>query len=219
MFTLQKFPHFHQTLSHTLLTIHPDQKILLMYFFPNWQQVQTIQGLPWWLSGEESACQEGYVGSIPGVGRTLGKGNGNPLTPVFLPEKSHGQRSLVGYSPWGHKTVRHNTATKQQQPNPLKGTILHSFIHSFIQKAFTECLLCTSARHQTGQARLLPSIGSEHSDGIKEMQAGETGRKAPLPFCCWMAFQYLPGSVMPITNCRGFYKQPLPLDSGKKENL
>ena len=24
-------------------------------------------------------------------------------TPVFLPEKSHGQRSLVAYSPWGHK--------------------------------------------------------------------------------------------------------------------
>ena len=25
------------------------------------------------------------------------------LTPVFLPEESHGQRSLVGYSPWSHK--------------------------------------------------------------------------------------------------------------------
>ena len=24
-------------------------------------------------------------------------------TPVFLPGKSHGQRSLVGYSPWGCK--------------------------------------------------------------------------------------------------------------------
>ena len=24
-------------------------------------------------------------------------------TPVFLPGKSHGQRGLVGYSPWGHK--------------------------------------------------------------------------------------------------------------------
>ena len=24
-------------------------------------------------------------------------------TPVFLPRKFHGQRSLVGYSPWGHK--------------------------------------------------------------------------------------------------------------------
>jgi len=44
----------------------------------------------------------GDPGSIPGSGGSLGKGNGN-LTPVFLPGKSHGQRSLVGYSPWGHK--------------------------------------------------------------------------------------------------------------------
>ena len=33
-------------------------------------------------------------------------------TPVFLPGKSHGQRSLVGYSPWGHKRVGHNWATE-----------------------------------------------------------------------------------------------------------
>ena len=26
-------------------------------------------------------------------------------TPVFLPGESHGQRSLVGYSPWGHKEL------------------------------------------------------------------------------------------------------------------
>ena len=25
-------------------------------------------------------------------------------TPVFLPGKSHGQRSLAGYSPWGYKS-------------------------------------------------------------------------------------------------------------------
>ena len=25
-------------------------------------------------------------------------------TPIFLPGKSHGQRSLVGYSPWGHES-------------------------------------------------------------------------------------------------------------------
>ena len=36
-------------------------------------------------------------------------------TPVFFPGKSHGQRSLVAYSPWGHKRVRHNLTTKQQQ--------------------------------------------------------------------------------------------------------
>ena len=33
--------------------------------------------------------------------------------PVFLPGKSHGQRSLASYSPQGHKSVGHNLATKQ----------------------------------------------------------------------------------------------------------
>ena len=39
------------------------------------------------------------VGSIPELGRSPG---GIP-TPVSLPGKSHGQRSLVGYCPWSHK--------------------------------------------------------------------------------------------------------------------
>ena len=43
----------------------------------------------------------GDLSLIPGLGRSPGKGNGNPLTLVFLPGKAHGQRSLVGYSPWG----------------------------------------------------------------------------------------------------------------------
>ena len=30
----------------------------------------------------------------------------------ILAGKSHGQRSLVGYSPWGHKRVRHDFATE-----------------------------------------------------------------------------------------------------------
>ena len=42
------------------------------------------------------------VSSIPGSGRSLGEGNG---TPVFLPGKPHGQKSLVDYSPWGHKKI------------------------------------------------------------------------------------------------------------------
>ena len=43
---------------------------------------------------------EGDTGSIPGSGRSPGVGNGNPTLPV-LPGESHGQRSLVGCSPWG----------------------------------------------------------------------------------------------------------------------
>ena len=43
----------------------------------------------------------GDVGSITGLRRSPGKGNGD--TPVFLPEKSHRPRILEGYSPWGCK--------------------------------------------------------------------------------------------------------------------
>ena len=42
------------------------------------------------------------VGSIPGLGRSPGGGHGNPLQ-HFLPGESHGQRSLAGCSPRGHK--------------------------------------------------------------------------------------------------------------------
>ena len=34
--------------------------------------------------------------------------------PVFWPGKSYGQKSLVSYSPWGHKRVGHDLATKQE---------------------------------------------------------------------------------------------------------
>ena len=60
---------------------------------------------PQWLSSKESACDagiEGGMGLIPGSERSLGGGAWKP-TPVFLPGESHGRRSLVGYSPQGHK--------------------------------------------------------------------------------------------------------------------
>ena len=44
------------------------------------------------------------VGSIPGSGRFPWRRAWQP-TPVFLPGEAHGQRSLVGYSPWGHKEL------------------------------------------------------------------------------------------------------------------
>ena len=42
------------------------------------------------------------MGSIPVSERSPGGGKWQP-TPVFLPGESHGQRSLVGYNPKGHK--------------------------------------------------------------------------------------------------------------------
>ena len=57
----------------------------------------------------------GNVGSIPGSRRSPGEGKWQP-TAVFLPGKSHGQRSLMGYTPWSRKesdmTERLSTHTK-----------------------------------------------------------------------------------------------------------
>ena len=52
-------------------------------------------------------------GLSPKVGKIPWRRKWQP-TPVFWPGKSHGQRSLVGYSLWDCKRVRHNLATKQQ---------------------------------------------------------------------------------------------------------
>ena len=68
------------------------------------------------LGGSEPTYSVGDLGSIPGLRRFPGGGHGNPLQYSCL-ENPHGQRSLVGYSPWGRKeldtterliTVQHN---------------------------------------------------------------------------------------------------------------
>ena len=51
--------------------------------------------------GKESTCKVGGLGLIPGMGRSPGGGHGNPLQDSGL-ENPH-ERSLMGYSPRGHK--------------------------------------------------------------------------------------------------------------------
>ena len=59
-----------------------------------------ILGFPDDSDGKESACNMGDSGLILWLGRSPGEGNGNPLQYSCL-ENPTGQRSLVGYSPWG----------------------------------------------------------------------------------------------------------------------
>ena len=74
-----------------------------------------LPGLPWWRRGKESARQAGDAGSIPGSGMSLGsKWLPTPVWYPFQPGKFHGQRNMTGCSPWGHKRVRHDLATKQE---------------------------------------------------------------------------------------------------------
>ena len=53
--------------------------------------------------GKESAYNEGDLDSIPGSGQSPGEGNDNPFQYSCLGNLMQ-QRSLVGYSPWDHKS-------------------------------------------------------------------------------------------------------------------
>ena len=61
------------------------------------------------------------------------------LTPVFLPGKSHGQRSLVGYSPWGR---RGSDMTEQLNNNPVQAA--EQLNNNPVQAAHHEDLGCHS---------------------------------------------------------------------------
>ena len=72
----------------------------------------TSDMLSWWLplgfpggwDGKEFTCSVGDLGLILGLGRSPGEEHGNPLQYSFL-ENSHGQKSPVGYGPWGLKEL------------------------------------------------------------------------------------------------------------------
>ena len=74
-------------------------------------------GFPDGSDGKESAHNVGDLGSIPGSGRSPGGGHGNPLQYSCL-KNPHGQWSLAGYSPLGHKesdvTERLSTASHRK---------------------------------------------------------------------------------------------------------
>ena len=70
-------------------------------------------GFPGGSDSKELACNVGDLGSLTGLGRSPGGGHGNPLQYSCV-ENPHGQRSLMGYSPWNckesHTTEQLSTA-------------------------------------------------------------------------------------------------------------
>ena len=90
--------------------------------------------IPRSLSGKESACNAGDtgdVGLIPGLGRSPGGGNGNPLQYSCL-ENPHGQRSLVGYSPRGGKESDTNEHTHIIQHKEKESKEEWRYIYTYI---------------------------------------------------------------------------------------
>ena len=69
-------------------------------------------------------------------------------TPVFLPGKPHGQRSLAGYSPWGYKSQTHDLVTKP--PPPLIRLVRFSPNSQLLTDGWFWCLTILPSFHSLG---------------------------------------------------------------------
>ena len=90
--------------SQALVILYTYINIILLYIYI-YKEITWKSSIPGGIAVKNtpaSAGDTGCEGSIPGLGRSPGVGNDNLLQYSCL-EKFHGQRSLVGYSPWDHK--------------------------------------------------------------------------------------------------------------------
>ena len=95
--SLSKFPE---------LVMDRDNRVTKSWtWLRDWTELKWyLYGLCWWLSRWRIHVQFRRPRFNPLFGKIPWRKKWQP-TPVFLPEKSHGQRSLPGYSPWGHKEL------------------------------------------------------------------------------------------------------------------
>ena len=87
-----------------------------------------LRGFPGGLDSKESACNVVRPGFDPWVRKISWRREWQP-NPVFLPEKSHRQRSLAGCSPWGCKEL--DMTEHRALPTDTGGQKTLSLIHSW----------------------------------------------------------------------------------------
>ena len=92
--------------------------------------IYIVRDFPVGSDGKSICLQCRRSGFNPWVGKIPWRRKWQP-TPVFLPEKSHGQRSLAGYSPWG---LKESDTTER-----LTNTHTHTHTHTRLSLSLTLC--------------------------------------------------------------------------------
>ena len=128
-------------LSNTVLTLSLPSTVCIILEVP-----LLILWLPGGSDGKASAYNARDLGSVPGSGRSSGEGNVNPLQYSCL-EKSHGQRSLEGCSPWG-----------RWGSDPTEW--LHFHFHALEKEMATHSSVLAWRIPGMGEPSGLPSLGS-----------------------------------------------------------
>ena len=108
-------------------------------YWDRWVKWTTCWGEwgPWWLSGKGATCQCKRHGFDPWVRKILWRRKWQP-TPGFLPGKPHGQRSLAGDSPQGHKESDTTACLTCTQAHG--GSTVSLSLHQNHSQVFSACL-------------------------------------------------------------------------------
>ena len=105
--TVLKFPVFASRIHSELFLTGENPDFNPQTYTVSWQnnEHEGRNGLPWWLSGKESACKAGDAGSVLGLGRCPGGGNSNPLQYSCLEKSMDRGAWWATYSSWGRKEL------------------------------------------------------------------------------------------------------------------
>ena len=171
-------------------------------FSPNkpWKNIKKgipLKGLPWWLIGKESTCQCRRCEFDLWVGKISWRRKWQP-TPVFLSGKSHGQRSLVGYSPWGHQES--DTTEWRNNNNNAPRDTLHGYGLSLMLLSVFIC--CGVAHRKTPHTGRLETAGTYFLTNletqVQDQSVGRFGFSKPLPGVPTAGFSLCPDRVQPL---------------------
>ena len=119
----------------------------------SWHHPGISLGFPGGSDDKEFACSVGDLGSVPGLGRSPGGGHGNPLQ-YSCQENPHGQWSLTGCSPWGHK----ESGTTEQWSTVYRIEIRLSYLLSMWQISFSLNWMITAFFQRAGCPDGLPQL-------------------------------------------------------------
>ena len=118
--------------------------------------VSGFLGLPKWRSGKEPSCQ--CRGFLDPWSRKIFWRRKWQSTPVFLPGKSNGQRSLAGYSPWGHKEL---DTTEHTRAYTHTHTRTHARTHTHTHTHISGFLGAKSLRAEGRQSRTVSALEAQ----------------------------------------------------------
>ena len=154
-------------------------------------------GFPGGSDSKKLACNTGTPRFHPWVRKSPWRRQWQP-TPVFLPGESHGQRNLMGYSPWGCKRVRHNWATN---------THTHTIVWS---SQVVQCRRLPVNAEDSKNAGLIPGLG----------RFPREGNGNPLQYSClenpmdrgtWWATVHGVAKESDKTEWLALYRLPIPI--------